>query len=139
MGYETDQLDRIFKSTAGRCHLCHRRLARRNYGTDGKRGAWEVDHSVARARGGSDHGNNLKPAHITCNRSKQDADNRAIRLAHGYKRSPLSVKEIQSRKPRNAVLGGTGLAILGGIALGPAEFFAGAVVGGLLGHDVRVE
>ena len=139
MGYDKDQLDRIFHSTAGRCHLCHGRLARKNYGADGKRGAWEVDHSVARARGGSDHGNNLKPAHVACNRSKQEADNRAIRSAHGYTRSPRSTKEIKSRKTRNAVLGGTGLAVLGGFAFGPVGFFAGALAGGLVGHNVRVE
>lgn len=74
MSYCKAELDRIFTTTAGRCHLCHRRLARKNYGADGQRGAWEVDHSLPRARGGSDHGNNLRPAHIACNRSKQAAD-----------------------------------------------------------------
>lgn len=139
MGYDKDQLDRIFHSTAGRCHLCHGRLARKNYAVDGQRDAWEVDHSVARARGGSDHGNNLKPAHIACNRSKQEADNRAIRQAHGHKRSPLSTKEIESKRTRNAVIGSTSLALAGGFILGPPGFIVGALVGGFVGHDVRVE
>jgi 5-methylcytosine-specific restriction endonuclease McrA len=36
----------------------------------GERGVWEVEHSVARAKCGSNHGNNLYAACITCNRSK---------------------------------------------------------------------
>jgi len=139
MGYDRDQLDRIFHSTAGRCHLCHGRLARKNYAADGQRGAWEVDHSVAVARGGSDHGNNLKPAHIACNRSKQEADNRAIRRAHGHVRSPLSTKAVRTTRMTNAAIGGAGLAVLGGVTLGPLGFVAGALVGGLVGHEMRVE
>jgi 5-methylcytosine-specific restriction endonuclease McrA len=139
MGYDRDQLDRIFHSTAGRCHLCHRLLARKNYGASDARGAWEVDHSVAKARGGSDHGNNLKPAHIACNRSKQEADNRAIRRTHGHTRSPLSTKAVRAKRTRNAVIGGTSLALIGGAAFGPLGFIAGVVVGGIVGHDVRVE
>ena len=139
MGYEKEQLDRIFHSTAGRCHLCHRPLARKNYAADGRRGAWEVDHSVPRARGGSDHGNNLKPAHIACNRSKQEADNRAIRRGHGHTRSPLSPKEIESKRTRNALIGSSSLALAGGAVFGPPGFVIGALLGGFVGHEVSVE
>jgi 5-methylcytosine-specific restriction endonuclease McrA len=139
MGYDKVHLDRIFHSTAGRCHLCHRPLARKNYAADGTRGAWEVDHSLARARGGTDHGNNLKPAHIACNRSKQHSDNRAIRRVHGHARAPLSAKAIKEKRIRNAAIGGTGLGVVGGLAFGPFGLVAGALVGVLAGHDIRVE
>jgi hypothetical protein len=139
MGYEKEELDRIYRRTNGKCHLCHGTIARRNYAAHGKRGAWEVDHSVPRARGGSDHGNNLQAACISCNRSKQDSHNRAIRHEHGHTRAPFSPKEIGDRRARNAVIGGTGLALLGGAVGGPVGFIAGALLGSLGGHSIDVD
>jgi len=55
MAFSDDVLDRIFLRTDGRCHLCPEgRLCRSNYGKLGTRGAWEVEHSKARANGGTD-------------------------------------------------------------------------------------
>jgi len=68
MPYSEDELDRIFSRTRGKCHLCHGQLARSNYAREGERGAWEVEHSVPRSRGGTDHLNNLFASHIECNR-----------------------------------------------------------------------
>lgn len=92
MTYTDEQLKRIWKSTDGRCHLTGRRLLLKDYGK-----TWEVDHSKPRAKGGSDHGNNLKPALVSANRSKQATGSRATRRSHGLKRSPMSAAE-QGRK-----------------------------------------
>lgn len=54
-----DQLEYVFERTAGYCHLCHCKLAFCNYGLHGTRGAWEVEHSNPRARGGTNRLNNL--------------------------------------------------------------------------------
>lgn len=35
-------------------------------------GAFTVDHAIPRARGGTDHPSNLRPAHRSCNRAKSD-------------------------------------------------------------------
>lgn len=104
----------IYDRTAGRCHICRKQLARRNYGKHGTRGAWEIEHSVARARGGSDHGNNLYPACIRCNRSKGTATSRTARARNGHARAPLSIKRQAEVRARRSVGGG----ILGAVGAG---------------------
>jgi hypothetical protein len=47
-----DQLEYVFDRTTGYCHLCHGKLAFCNYALRDERGAWEIEHSVPRARGG---------------------------------------------------------------------------------------
>lgn len=69
--YTDDELIRIYYRADGYCHLCHKKLSFINYGANGRRGAWEVDHSVSIKRGGSSKLQNLYPACINCNRSKQ--------------------------------------------------------------------
>ena len=64
------KLNAIYDRSRGYCHICGKKLAFINYGNFGKRGAWEVDHSKPRVKGGTDHPNNLYPACISCNRSK---------------------------------------------------------------------
>jgi len=81
MAWSPQELRSIYNRTCGNCHLCHRKMYLTNYGKFGERGAWEVEHSVARARGGTDHGNNLYGAHISCNREKRDGSTRAATLA----------------------------------------------------------
>lgn len=71
MKYDDDPLRAIYAKTDGRCHICWKSIALSNYGTHGKRGSWEADHSVPLSEGGTDHLNNLFPAHTSCNRSKQ--------------------------------------------------------------------
>ena len=46
-------------------------IRRGSYGTKGKYG-WEVDHKKPKARGGTDHGKNLRPLHWRENRKKKD-------------------------------------------------------------------
>lgn len=106
--------DSIYDRTAGRCHVCGKRLARRNYGKHGQRGAWEIEHSVARARGGSDHGNNLYPACIGCNRTKGTLASRTARARNGRSCAPLSLKRQGEVRARRAVGGG----ILGAVGAG---------------------
>jgi 5-methylcytosine-specific restriction endonuclease McrA len=87
---EETQLRAIYDRTEGQCHNCRKRLTFRNYGLFGKRGAWEIEHSVAQARGGTDHGNNLFAACISCNRSKGDSSSR-----ESLNKSPDYLSEVQ--------------------------------------------
>ena len=47
--FTVDVREQVFDRTDGKCHICHRRVAWKNYGEPGARGALEVDHSVPRA------------------------------------------------------------------------------------------
>ena len=68
--YSDRTLNRIFDKNGGHCWHCGKQLAWSNYGRKRARGAWEVDHSIARYNGGTDQINNLVPSCISCNRSK---------------------------------------------------------------------
>lgn len=107
MTFDNETLQRVFDRTDGHCHICRRRLAYSNYGQIGKRGAWEVEHSIARSNGGTDRLSNLYPAHIACNRSKGIRHSTSARGAHGFRCAPLSA----AKKRKNAVKGG----LLGGL------------------------
>ena len=135
MSYSDETLNIIFDRTGGKCHLCHKALSFSNYGKTEGRGAWEIDHSVARAKGGSDHLNNLYPACFSCNRSKGAVKSSTIRGSNGYKRAPLSRKKRKDEKAGNALIGGT-VGFIGGCLLGPVGAIGGALLGGLVGHDI---
>jgi len=79
MAYTEEELNDIYDKNDGYCHICGKKLAFTNYGIVGARGAWEVDHSVPRSRGGSNLMRNLLPACISCNRSKGDSSTRTAR------------------------------------------------------------
>jgi len=70
MQYSEETLCEVYYKTNGYCGYCEKKLALRNYGKADERGAWEVDHSVPRSRGGTDYLRNLVPACIECNRDK---------------------------------------------------------------------
>ena len=108
-----DRLNEIYDSTAGRCHICRKKLSLRNYGLLGRRGAWEVDHSNPRARGGSDRLNNLRPACISCNRSKQHRTTRTARAWHGHSRAPRSREAERQAETWKTVL--TAAAVIAGL------------------------
>lgn len=74
-----DTLAYIYDKTDGYCYHCGKKIAWSNYGQSGRRGAWEVDHSKPRSRGGTDHLNNLVPSCIPCNRSKGSMTTREFR------------------------------------------------------------
>lgn len=128
MKREEAQLRAIYDRTEGQCHICRNRLSFRNYGLFGKRGAWEIEHSVAQARGGTDHGNNLFAAHISCNRSKGDCSSRTARRQHGYQCAPYSPR----KKKRNAAIG-AGIGSLALFLVPPQFRLAAALVGAAAG------
>lgn len=70
VAYGDDHLEQIFDYGGGECACCRKQLSYSNYGSFGRRGAWEVDHRVPLSHGGSDNLRNLRPMCIPCNRAK---------------------------------------------------------------------
>lgn len=135
MAYTPAQLRAIYDRTTGKCHICHKKLAITNYGRSGQRGCWEVEHSRPRAKGGSDHGNNLYAACIPCNRSKQAGSTKAARARNGKSRAPLS-RERRSRERSSSTLTGAALGAVGGLPFGPLGVVVGGLIGGVVGSSV---
>lgn len=129
MGYTDEKLERIFDRTSGYCHICCLKLAFCNYNKRGSRGAWNVEHSIPRAHGGTDHVNNLYAAHIECNELKRTDSTRRSRRAHDRARAPYSATKRQEKRRENAVKSG----IVGGTAGGAMFGVPGVIIGGLLG------
>lgn len=129
MAFSEEQRRRIFDRTAGRCHICGGGLTFAHYGRLDASTGWEVEHSVPKAAGGTDHGNNLYAAHSSCNRSKGAGSTQAARAVHGRTRAPLSAEKRQQAQQKNTGVGlGVGIAV--GSAIGGPP---GAVIGGLIG------
>lgn len=131
MSFTDDRLRHIHQRTEGRCHICRKQLSLRNYGVLGKRGAWEVEHSKPRSKGGTDHMNNLYAACIACNRKKGNSSSVSARSANGYKCAPPS----KAKRGENTVAGGA-LGALAFLLVPPHLRFAAAVVGGVVGAVV---
>ena len=132
MAYSDEKLTRIYDRTSGYCHICHKKLSFGNYARYGERGAWEVEHSKPKAHGGTNHGNNLFAACISCNRSKRAGSTRAARSRNGQSRAPYSRSKVNGKRYNNQ-LGG---AITGGIIgsrFGPGGTVVGALLGALVG------
>lgn len=129
------QLDSIYGRTTGYCHLCHAKLSRKNHGTVGARGAWHIEHSVPRSRGGSDHMNNLFAACIQCNCKKGNGSTRRARRSNGKTCAPLSPQKRKDAQFENGVAG----AVTGGLAgmafLGPVGGVIGAITGACIGSS----
>src|SRR6266481_6140118 len=100
MSYSREDLNLIFESTDGRCHLCWKQLNRRSY-----RRTWEVDHSVSKDRGGTGYLRNLKPACISCNRSKQAGSSITARRREGHSRTPKSKSAREDGRALGTALG----------------------------------
>ncbi len=138
MAYDDERLRAIFEKTDGRCHLCWRKLAFKNYGCDGSRGAWQVDHGNPRAKGGGNGLNNLQPACCDCNREKSCGSTRWARrrVGHGKTCAPMSKVKRAEARVGNAVVGGGVGALIGALVAGPAGArlagAAGAALGALL-------
>lgn len=139
MKYDEDTRRAIYAKTDGRCHICGKSVAFSNYNAHGERGAWEVDHSIPVAEGGTDHLNNLFPAHTSCNRGKQVTSSRAARRDHGKTRAPLSSVAIERAKLGNAVSGAFTAGMLGARIAGPAGFWAGAILGAVIAYEADPE
>ena len=131
MKADDNKLERIYRRTDGQCHICRKRLCFSNYGAIGKRGAWEIEHSRPRSKGGTDHLNNLYAACISCNRSKGNGTTASARGGNGYRTAALSEK----RKNGNAWTGGA-VGALAFLFVPPPLRFAAAVVGGVVGAVV---
>ena len=134
MAFTDQQLNDIYDRTFGRCHICRKKLAWKNYGVARAWAAWEVEQSRPRARGGTDHRNNLYAACIPCNRSKGRGSTTSARGAHGYTRAPLSRTKRREVRRSNAVDGavvGAALGLLGG----PGIALLGAALGAKVGYE----
>ncbi len=134
MSFSDEELNLIFDRTSGYCHICHKKVAFKNYGTYGARGAWEVEHSIPLSKGGTHRLNNLYPACISCNRSKGTKSTRSSRGKNGKTRAPLSVERRKQAKEDNALAGGIIGAAIGSVA-GPMGIIFGALFGSQLGHQ----
>jgi len=128
----------IYERTDGRCHICRKHLSFCNYGKLGARGSWEIEHSIPRSHGGTDHRNNLYAACISCNRSKGNGSTKTARAANGYKCAPPSRRQ----KEKNATAGAS-VGLLAALAFPPhirlplALVFA--TVGAALGKDAETD
>ncbi|MCH7723860.1 MAG: HNH endonuclease [Bacteroidetes bacterium] len=140
MKYTKEFLENLFDKTSGRCHLCGRGLCFKNFGSFGSREAWEIEHSNPKSRGGSDHFNNLFPAHITCNRSKSNNSTRSERAKHGRTRAPYSVQKREELIIENTFIGG-GVGLLIGTLLRLANpglalyTLGGLIIGNIIEPD----
>lgn len=129
MSYTEEDKQRVYERTDGRCHLCWDPIDRDKYGDlDDPRG-WEFDHSKPANKGGSDHPNNIYPAHQSCNRSKGSRSSRSYRREEGYSGPPLS-KERKEKKNTEQQLGGALIGAGAGAAIGGPP---GAALGGFIG------
>ena len=126
------KLSDIYERTSGYCHLCGKKLAFTNYARFGRRGAWEIEHSVARVNGGTDWLCNLYAACISCNRSKQHVTTRTARRCNDRTRAPLSFTRRRQERLSNA-LAGAGLGLICGLPFGGIGALAGPMLGALLG------
>ncbi len=131
---------KIFGRTDGRCHICRKKLCFNNYGVNGARGSWHVEHSKCRANGGTDHGNNLYAACIVCNLQKGTFSTRAVRSRNGYTKAPFSQAKKESVRGTNTWLGGAIGVATGAIVIGTggAAFFLGSI-GALIGNAINPE
>ncbi len=114
MAYDDATLSRVFDRTNGKCHLCRKMLVFSNYGRSGHRGAWHVEHSRPRAKGGADHGNNRYAACVGCNLEKGTLTTRTVRMWNGHRRAPLSRERYRRAKLWWTIGGGAAGLILGG-------------------------
>ena len=135
MAYDLETLRWIFDRTDGDCHLCCERLCFSNYGKHGRRGAWEVEHSVPLSQGGTNRLNNLYAAHIACNRSKAAQSTRKTRARYGRKRAPYCAEKKAAIRRSNALKGGAIGGLLGSI-FGPPGSVIGAAIGAKIGRDI---
>jgi hypothetical protein len=90
MGYSEEVLNSIYDKNDGCCYYCGKRLAFKNYGRIYERGAWEVDHSVPKSRGGTSYLRNLVPACVDCNRSKGTRMGKSVRASSSQSTSSSS-------------------------------------------------
>ena len=138
MTYDEDSLNRIYDRTDGRCHICGAKLSFCHYGAYGRRAAWEVEHSRARAKGGTGHSNNLYAACISCNRAKRAVSSSTARRWHGRTRAPLSRERKDQLRESNTLVGVCLGGLLGAFG-GPRAMVTGAFIGGIMGASAGMD
>lgn len=128
--FTEDIRGKVLEKTDKHCHICHKALAKKNYGAIGLRGAWEIDHSIPISKGGTNHLNNLYPACIPCNRKKGNGNNTAVRKLYGVTVAPLS-KQAKNSKHQRDTLAGLAMGAGFGSVFGPIGILVGATVGAI--------
>ena len=136
MTFDAKQRRTIFDRTDGYCHICHKKLSFKNYGALGDHGAWEVEHSKPRSKGGTDHGNNLYAACIKCNRDKSNCCTKTARRRNGTIRAPFSKAKKMAERRENTVIGAVVGGAIGAMG-GPVGLAVGMFVGSQIGKAVR--
>jgi hypothetical protein len=136
MVFHENQRRHIYDRTDGFCHICHKKLSFTNYGLLGARGAWEVEHSRPRSKGGTDHGNNLYAACIPCNRDKSDCCTRTARRWNGTTKAPFSKAKKAAERRENMVIGAVVGGAIGALG-GPVGLAVGALVGSQIGNAIK--
>lgn len=132
-----DNLATVFARTTGKCHLCGKQLCFSNYGKPQGRGRWEVEHSIPRSKGGTDHGNNLFASCIPCNRLKGTRSTRYMRAQNGRTRAPYSAKMNAKVRTRNTIGGGlAGLGIALALSSNPLGLIVWSVTGGAIARSL---
>jgi hypothetical protein len=135
-----ERLNKIFDKTDGYCHLCHKKLAFTNYGINGARGSWHIEHSIPKAKDGTDHLNNLFPACISCNLEKGVRHTKTIRKNYGVTRAPYNKAKKDKIRSDNALAGGTlGMIISAFLGGGPLAVIACTVIGAKIGGNTSVK
>lgn len=137
MSYDSETLKRAYVRTEGNCHICHKKLAFSNYGKFGRKGSWEIEHSVPRSKGGTNHGNNLYAACVTCNRSKGNLTTKTARARNGFGRAPYSRKERNQNAWVGSAVGTFAALILVPPPLRLAAVVIGAGIGAIVGHKAK--
>jgi len=137
MPYTDDQLSQIFDRTDGHCHICHGKLCFSNYGQLGRRGAWEVEHSNPRCKGGSCRLGNLYAAHVSCNREKGSVTTRTARAWNGRTKAPLSKQRKEEIRSNNRWGCGSIGALAGARMFGLPGLLLGAIAGALVGNGIE--
>lgn len=137
MAYTRTELKEIYDRTSGYCHICHRKMSFTNYGRSGQKGAWEIEHSVPRSKGGTDHGNNLLGAHITCNREKSNHTTQTARRWHRTSRAPLSREKKEKARASNTAGGALIGGLVGLAGGGPIGAMLGALGGAAIGNSIK--
>lgn len=135
MPFTQQQLDAIYRRSTGYCHLCHKKLSRTNYGAQGNRGAWHVEHSKPRSKGGTDHANNLFAACIQCNYEKSDKTTRTVRKWNGKTYAPLNPDKRKQAKLNNGFAGAIAGGLAGAMVAGPFGGLVGALGGAFVGSS----
>ena len=135
-----DRLIAVYDKTHGYCHICHKKLSLKNYGKNNEKGAWHIEHSIPKAKGGTDHLNNLFPACIPCNLEKGTLHNRVVRKRYGTTRAPYSKTKKDQIRSENTLSGGI-VGFVAGLICGgtPLAIAACTAIGAKIGNDTSVK